>query len=111
MRHRRTLLWGLSTVVGSNLFTVVQPLFLGNAVDAFKAGVEIGSPVRDELIGWAGMIVGFTLIAGILTFLTRQTIIVASRKIEFDLRNDLLAHLQRLSSSYFQTFGRLDTDT
>jgi ATP-binding cassette subfamily B protein len=100
--HSRTLLWGLATVVGSNLFTVVQPLFLGNAVDAFKAGVENGEPVSNELLGWAGMIVGFTLIAGTLTFLTRQTIIVTSRKIEFDLRNDLLAHLQRLSASYFQ---------
>jgi ATP-binding cassette subfamily B protein len=42
------------------------------------------------------------LIAGFFTFLTRQTIIVVSRHIEFDLRNDLLAHLQKLSYSYFQ---------
>jgi len=42
------------------------------------------------------------VIAGVFTFLTRQTIIVVSRHIEFDLRNDLLSHLQSLSYSYFQ---------
>jgi len=93
---------GFLTVIGSNLFTVVQPLFLGKAIDAFQTGVSQNTPVYEELIGWAGMIVGCTLVAGFLTFLTRQTIIVTSRNIEFDLRNDLLAHLQKLSTSYFQ---------
>ena len=37
-----------------------------------------------------------------MTFLTRQTIIVVSRKIEYDLRNDFLAHIQKLPLSYFQ---------
>ncbi len=101
-KYRRTLLWGFVTVVGSNIFTVVHPLFLGRAIDAFKDGVDQGLPVYDELFGWAGLIVGVTLVAGFFTFLTRQTIIVTSRNIEFDLRNDLLAHLQKLSTSYFQ---------
>jgi len=46
--------------------------------------------------------VGFSLVAGFFTFLTRQTIIVVSRRIEYDLRNDFLAHIQKLSLSYFQ---------
>ena len=40
--------------------------------------------------------------AGIFWFLTRQTLIVASRHIEFDLRNDFLSHMQKLSLSFFQ---------
>jgi ATP-binding cassette subfamily B protein len=41
-------------------------------------------------------------VAGVFTFLTRQTIIVVSRHVEFDLRNDYLGHIQKLPLSYFQ---------
>lgn len=100
--HQRTLLLGLATVVGSNIFTVVQPIFLGEAVDAFREGVAAGTAVSEDLLRWAILIVGFSLVAGVFTFFTRQTIIVTSRHIEYDLRRDFLAHLQRLSHSYFQ---------
>ena len=102
LRYRKTLTLGILTVVGSNLFSVAQPLFLGYAVDELKHGIETQTYVSADLLRWAGLIVGFSLVAGFLTFLTRQTIIVVSRHIEFDLRNDLLAHLQKLSFSYFQ---------
>jgi ATP-binding cassette subfamily B protein len=102
LRYKRTLIWGVLTVIGSNLFSVVQPLFLGRAIDALKAGIDNHTPVTGVLFQWALIIVGFSVVAGVFTFLTRQTIIVVSRHIEFDLRNDLLAHLQKLSYSYFQ---------
>jgi ATP-binding cassette subfamily B multidrug efflux pump len=102
LRYKKTLLFGLLTVIGSNVFTIVQPMFLGKAVDELKRGIESRTFVSNDLMMWAGLIVGFSLIAGIFTFLTRQTIIVTSRHIEFDLRNDLLSHLQKLSYSYFQ---------
>jgi ATP-binding cassette subfamily B multidrug efflux pump len=101
-RYQKTLLLGVGTVIGSNLFTVFQPLFMGYAVDELKRGIETKAYISSDLLQWALLIVGFSLIAGFFTFLTRQTIIVVSRHIEFDLRNDLLAHLQKLSFSYFQ---------
>jgi ATP-binding cassette subfamily B protein len=101
-RYKRTLILGLLTVVGSNIFTVIQPYFIGFAIDRLKAGIETHTLVANDLLMWASLIVGFTLVAGTFTFLTRQTIIVVSRHIEFDLRNDLLAHLQKLPYSYFQ---------
>jgi ATP-binding cassette, subfamily B, multidrug efflux pump len=102
LRYKKTLLFGLLTVIGSNIFTVVQPMFLGKAVDELKRGIESRTFISGDLLMWAGLIVGFSLIAGVFTFLTRQTIIVTSRHIEFDLRNDLLSHLQKMSYSYFQ---------
>lgn len=102
LRYKRTLLWGVLTVIASNLFTVVQPMFLGKAIDALKTGIDTHAVVAGDLLRWALIIVGFSIVAGVFTFLTRQTIIVISRHIEFDLRNDLLAHLQRLSHAYFQ---------
>src|SRR3989442_1697655 len=102
VKHKRLLLWGLLTVVMSNLFTVVQPKLVGAAVDKLKTGLETHHIDHAGLITLAGFVVGFSLIAGFFTFLTRQTIIVASRHIEFDMRNDFLGHIQKLSLSYFQ---------
>lgn len=101
-RYKRPLLWGLCTVVLSNLFTVATPLFVGRAIDVLKNGLEAGRLEGADLALYAGLVVGFALVAGIFTFLTRQTIIVTSRHIEFDMRNDFLAHIQKLSLPFFQ---------
>jgi ATP-binding cassette subfamily B multidrug efflux pump len=101
-KYRKILFLGLLTVVGSNSFGVFQPLFIGYAVDKIKAGIVSHVIDTNGLLGYAGLIVGFTLVAGFFTFLTRQTIIVVSRHIEYDLRNDFLKHIQKLSHSYFQ---------
>ena len=102
IRYRKTLLLGLLTVVLSNAFNVVQPRLVGLAIDKLKTGIELQHIDESGLITYACLIVGLALIAGFFTFLTRQTIIVASRHIEFDMRNDFLSHIQKLSLSYFQ---------
>lgn len=101
-RYRRTLLWGLLTVVMSNVFTVALPVFVGRAIDVLKTGIVSGTLHRSDLVMYAGLVVGSSLIAGFFTFLTRQTIIVVSRHVEFDLRNDFLSSIQKLPLSYFQ---------
>ncbi|MBI4534832.1 MAG: ABC transporter ATP-binding protein [Ignavibacteriae bacterium] len=101
-KYKKTLFLGLLTVVGSNLFTIAQPLFIGNAIDTLKAGLESHQIDTGGLLFYAGLVVGFSLIAGTFTFLTRQTIIVVSRHVEYDLRNDFLSHIQKLPLSFFQ---------
>jgi ATP-binding cassette, subfamily B, multidrug efflux pump len=101
-KYKSTLIWGLVTVVMSNLFTVAQPLFVGRAIDSLKTSLETKQIDASGLLLYAGLIVGFSLVAGFFTFLTRETIIVISRRVEYDLRNDFLSHIQRLSLSYFQ---------
>jgi ATP-binding cassette subfamily B multidrug efflux pump len=101
-RYKTTLLWGLLTVIISNLFTVAQPIFIGHSIDLLKEGLESRVLQWYHLLGYAGLVVGFSAIGGAFTFLTRQTIIVVSRKVEYDLRNEFLAHIQKLSLPYFQ---------
>ncbi|MFA4924513.1 MAG: ABC transporter ATP-binding protein, partial [Ignavibacteriaceae bacterium] len=57
---------------------------------------------QQTLINYGLLIAGTSLIAGVFRFLIRQTIIVVSREIEFDLRQDFWAHIQRLPLRYFQ---------
>ncbi len=70
---------------------------IGRAVDSLKAGVT-----NEKLIWFASLILGSTLLSGIASFFTRQTIIVASRKIEYDMRNDFYRHVQGLHYLYFR---------
>lgn len=101
-RYRRTLFWGLAAVIMSNVFTVYQPRLIGFAIDELKAGIDSKNIDGTTLLIYAAVIVGLSVLAGFFMYLTRQTIIVVSRHIEFDLRNDFLKHLQMLSLSYFQ---------
>ncbi|MGA2624315.1 MAG: ABC transporter ATP-binding protein [Bacteroidota bacterium] len=101
-KYRTTLFWGFLTVVASNLLNVVQPMIVGRAIDKLKVGLASKVLDTNALLTYAGLVVGLSLFAGFFTFLTRQTIIVVSRHIEFDLRNDFLKHIQKLSLSYFQ---------
>lgn len=101
-RYRRLLLWGVLAVVLGNVFTVVQPLFIGRAIDTLKIGLETKTLESGDLLLYALLVVGATVIAGVFSYLKRQTIIVASRHVEYDLRNDFLAHIQKLSISFFQ---------
>jgi ATP-binding cassette subfamily B protein len=86
----------------SNVFTVALPVFVGRAIDVLKTGIVSGTLHRSDLVMYACLVVGSSLIAGFFTFLTRQTIIVVSRHVEFDLRNDFLSSIQKLPLSYFQ---------
>lgn len=101
-RYRRTLALGFAAVLLSNLLTVVQPQIIGRAIDTLQDGLAAGRPIAMPLFIYGGLVVLLTLAAGVFSYATRQTIIVVSRHVEYDLRNDLLAHIQKLSLSYFQ---------
>ena len=96
-RYRRILLYGFLAILGSNVFAVFAPLFIGQAIDS-----TLRSTSAVTLLQYAVLVVGTITVSAFFTFLTRQTIIVVSRHIEYDLRNDFLRHLQRLHLTYFQ---------
>lgn len=96
-RYPRLLLYGFLAVLGSNVFAVLLPKFVGGAIDSIQKSTSVST-----LFEYALLIVGSVAISGFFTFLTRQTIIVVSRHIEYDLRNDFLSHIQRLDLAYFQ---------
>ena len=88
---------GIIFILISNGAEVYIPLLLKNGIDAIQEGVNY-----DAILRYALMIVGAALISGIFRFLIRQTIIVISREIEYDLRQDFWGHIQKLTLRYFQ---------
>jgi ATP-binding cassette subfamily B protein len=96
-RYRRGLIWGVSCVALTNIIALAQPQVLRFAVDDLYRGVTSAKLGRYAVILFA-----IGLGAGIFKYWMRQSVIAISRHIEYDLRNDLFAHLQRLSLAYFQ---------
>lgn len=81
----------------------VYPLVIGNAVDEISKGTTNVPYLYYSLLS-----VGLILVGGIFLFLTRRTIIVASREIENDLRRDFFAHLQKLPKSFYDKISTGD---
>jgi len=96
-RYRRGLLLGGICVLFNNGVWILFPQVIRKAVNGLN-----GDVTREKLATYALMILGVALAKGIFQFLTRWVLIGISRDIEFDLRNDLFAHLERLSYSYYQ---------
>ena len=96
-RYRWSYVFGTACVFLTNGIWILFPLVLGKAADDLHEGVT-----RHKLLVYAGLLLAIATTKGIFQFLTRWVVIGISRDIEFDLRNDLFAHLERLSFSYYQ---------
>lgn len=97
LRYKKKLALGVVFILISNAAQVFIPIFLREGIDGIQENVEYG-----KLFEYGALIFGAAIIAGIFRFLIRQTIIVVSREIEYDLRQDFWSHIQSLSYRYFQ---------
>ena len=96
-RHWTGLVWGGVCVLLNNGVWILFPQVIRRAINDLNSGVT-----RHKLFIYCLLIIGIAAFKGIFQFLTRYVVIGISRDIEFDLRNDLFAHLERLPYSYYQ---------
>ncbi len=96
-RHRLGLFLGALCVLLTNGISVQFPQVLRHATNDLDSGVT-----SQKLLKYALYVIAVFAAKGVFQFLTRWIVIGISRVIEFDLRNDLFAHLERLSYSFYQ---------
>ncbi|MFZ0454230.1 MAG: ABC transporter ATP-binding protein [Ignavibacteriaceae bacterium] len=96
-RYKKKLFLGFLFIVLSNAGSVYIPLLMKDAINELNANLS-----TQVLLRYALLIIAASLFAGIFRFLIRQTIIVVSREIEYDLRYDFWNHIQQLPLRYFQ---------
>jgi ATP-binding cassette subfamily B multidrug efflux pump len=96
-RHGSRLLLGALGMTVAAILAVVPPRFIGQIVDALNVGTELG-----VIIVLALGSVAFAAAEAITRGFSRYQIINASRLLEYEIRNDLLAHLQTMHLGYFQ---------
>ncbi|MEX0966652.1 MAG: ABC transporter ATP-binding protein [Bacteroidia bacterium] len=114
-KYRKRLLWGVFFVVISNFFGVFPAQVVRHAFDLVGQNIllyrlsdntGIQSHLLEQLgqilLLFAALVIALALSRGLFMFFMRQTIIVMSRKIEYDLKNEIYHHYQRLSLSFYR---------
>lgn len=96
-RYKGKIALGILFILLSNFGTVFIPLLIKASVNELKSDFNM-----QKILTYALLTVSITLIAGVFQFMVRQTIIVASRHIEYDLRQDFWNHIQKLPLRFFQ---------
>src|SRR4051812_36035771 len=96
-RYKRAFLGGLVCVVATTTFQLLSPWVLKYAIDDLTHGVT-----RQKLALYAALMLGVALVRGLFLFFMRRIIIGASRDIEYDIRGDVFAQLERQPLGYYQ---------
>ncbi len=97
IKYKTKLFWGMLFILVSNAATVYLPILLKDSINTLQKDAT-----SSILLNYALLIVGTSILAGVFRYLIRQTIIVVSREIEYDLRGDFWEHIQKLPLKYFQ---------
>jgi len=97
-RYWKQLAWGGVSVIFYNSLKILIPIVIGHAVDDLRHGIT-----QQKILFHALRLLAAAAASAVFLYITRQVIIGASREIEFDLRNDLFANLERQSASFYQT--------
>ncbi|PKG43605.1 ABC transporter ATP-binding protein [Psychroflexus sp. MES1-P1E] len=105
-KYRGRLLLGIIITMGARIFAVFTPQLIRNstvAIEDYLNGDMVSiAEVKEELLINIGLIIGAALASGALTFLMRQTFIVVSRYIEYDLKNEVYNQYQNLSLDFYK---------
>jgi ATP-binding cassette subfamily B multidrug efflux pump len=97
-RYWKHLAWGGVAVVLYNAIKVLIPVVIGHAIDDMQHGIT-----ETKVLYHALRLLLIAVLSAVFLYITRQVIIGASREIEFDLRNDIFANLERQAPSYYHT--------
>ena len=105
-KYRYRLIAGIIISIFSRYLAVKVPEIVKNSIniaDDYRTGIIKNIDiVKDELLLNISLIIGLAFLSGFFTFLMRQTIIVSSRLIEFDLKNEIFQQYERLSVNFYK---------
>lgn len=105
VKYKYHFLLGIVATIVAQFFSLVTPRLVSESINLiadFKDGNISPVLAREQLLIHILKIIGATLVAGLLTFIMRQTLIVMSRHVEFDLKNEVFAQYERLSQNFYK---------
>lgn len=102
LKYKWHLIFGILFIVGTNLLKAYLPLFFQQTMDDY----EVMDPAKTDVLSFTTLVflkyMGIALGAAVFLFLTRQAIIMMSRRIEFDLKNEIYEQYQKLSYTFYR---------
>ncbi|MFT5251319.1 MAG: ATP-binding cassette subfamily B multidrug efflux pump [Flavobacteriales bacterium] len=106
VKYKYSFSLGIVFTIIAQIFMLFTPKLISQSfkvIESFAKNKNIASTViKEELISNILLIIATTIIAGFLTFLMRQTLIVMSRHIEFDLKNEVFRQYENLSQNFYK---------
>ncbi len=115
LKYKWLFLLGAVFVALANIFQVYAPQYIGRSIDLVRSNLDDytyteNTSERDQLIRsvspallrYALLFIGLTVVRGVFMFFMRQTIIVMSRHIEYDQKNELFAKYESLTPAFFK---------
>lgn len=107
LKYKWHFVTGTIFVIISNIFGIfIAPLVRRsiNLVEGQVRGADESTyaHIMQEVLFYGGLILGTSILKGLFMFFMRQTIIVASRRIEYDMKNDIFEQYQKLSASFYK---------
>jgi len=105
LKYRYRIILGILITIGSKVFALFTPQLIGKSITLISNQLTDPTTIGDfkqEIAIYILYIFGAAVATGIFTFLMRQTIINVSRYVEFDLKNEIYDHYQKLSISFYK---------
>lgn len=106
VKYKYSFSLGIIFTIIAQIFMLFTPKLISQSfkvIEEFSKDTSVPTTViREELISNVLLIVATTIVAGLLTFLMRQTLIVMSRHIEFDLKNEVFRQYENLSQNFYK---------
>lgn len=106
IKYKYRFLFGIVITIVAQIFALFTPELVGKSISLIelylKSENKNTSLLKKDLFENITIIIFCTLIAGFMTFLMRQTLIVMSRFVEFDLKNEIFNHYQNLSQNFYK---------
>jgi ATP-binding cassette subfamily B protein len=112
IKYKYSFSLGILITIIAQIFSLFTPKLISKSLNAIEnfdklSAAEQKSEIviatfRQDLIHNVLLIIGTTIVAGFLTFLMRQTLIVMSRHIEFDLKNEVFRQYENLSQNFYK---------
>ena len=105
LKYKYRFLLGIVITIVAQFFMLFTPKLISEAfsvIEEYQKHLISSESVKNQLIVKLLKIVGATIIAGFLTFLMRQTLIVMSRHVEFDLKNEVFKQYENLDQNFYK---------
>ena len=106
VKYKYHFLLGIFITIIAQIFSLFTPKLISSSFKAIetysKTNIENNSVIINELLHNIFLVIATTIIAGFLTFLMRQTLIVMSRHIEFDLKNEVFRQYENLTQNFYK---------
>lgn len=112
IKYKYSFSAGILITIIAQIFSLFTPKLISKSLNAIENFDKLSvaeqnseaviASFRQDLIHNVLLIIGTTIVAGFLTFLMRQTLIVMSRHIEFDLKNEVFRQYENLSQNFYK---------